>query len=73
MLMLAESERVQAFAQVPLDARFARFELTGLIDGALASSLSGGAEAPFLVVVEAKRGLEATSPSGSSMEKCSRR
>jgi hypothetical protein len=62
MLMLAENDRVQAFAQVPLDARFARFELSGLIDGAIASSLSGGAESPFLVVVEAKRGLEATNP-----------
>lgn len=62
LLMLAESRRVQAFAQVPLEARFARFELTGTVDGALATSLSGMAEAPFLVVVEAKRGLEAVNP-----------
>ena len=63
LLMLAESRRVQAFAQVPLEARFARFELTGTVDGALATSPSGTAEAPFLVVVvEAKRGLEAVNP-----------
>ena len=62
MLMLAESQHVQAFAQVPLEARFARFELTGTLDGTLATSLSGAVEAPFLVVVEAKRGLEAVNP-----------
>lgn len=62
LLMLAESRRVQAFAQVPLEARFARFELNGTIDGALATSLSGTAEAPLFVVVEAKRGLEAVNP-----------
>lgn len=62
LLMLAENRRVQAFAQVPLEARFARFELTGTVDGALATSLSGTAEAFFLVVVEAKRGLEAVNP-----------
>ena len=62
MLMLAESEHVQAFAQVPLEARFARFELTGTLDGTLETSLSGVVEAPFLVVVEAKRGLEAVNP-----------
>lgn len=62
MLMLAESEHVQAFAQVPLEAAFASFELTGTLDGTLATSLSGLVEAPFLVVVEAKRGLEAVNP-----------
>jgi len=63
LLVLAESREVQAFAQVPLEARFARFELTGTLDGALATSLSGTVEAPFLVVVvEAKRGLEAVNP-----------
>ena len=62
MLMLAESEHVQAFAQVPLEASFARFDLTGTLDGTLATSLSGVVEAPFLVVVEAKRGLEAVNP-----------
>ncbi|MFO0609811.1 MAG: hypothetical protein U0324_42020 [Polyangiales bacterium] len=62
LLVLAESREVQAFAQVPLEARFARFELAGTLDGALATSLSGTVEAPFLVVVEAKRGLEAVNP-----------
>jgi hypothetical protein len=62
MLMLAGSEHMQAFAQVPLEARVARFELSGTLDGAPATSLTGGVEAPFLVVVEAKLGLDAINP-----------
>ena len=62
LLVLAEHNDIRAWAQVPLRARFSHIELQGITDGMLASGITGVAERPYLVVVEAKRGLEAQDP-----------
>lgn len=62
LLMLAEQGHVQAWSQVLLRAQYPRFALEGIVDGVLASSISGRVEAPYLVVLEAKRGIEAKDP-----------
>lgn len=62
LLVLAERESIQAWAEVPLKAGYPCFELSGVVDGVLGKGLSGEIEAPYLVVVEAKRGIEAQNP-----------
>ena len=66
LLELAETDRVRAWAGVPLTARdpSTQTELTGIVDGVLAHEgvLAGAPGLPFLLVVEAKRGMEATDP-----------
>jgi hypothetical protein len=62
MLLLAEVGPIQAWAQVPLRAAYPGFELEGFADGVLGHALAGTIDAPYLVVVEAKRGLEAQNP-----------
>jgi len=62
LLMLAETGNIQAWAQVPLKAQFPNFEMEGIADGVLVSCIAGEITAPYLVVVEAKRGLEAPNP-----------
>jgi len=62
LLLLAEHPPVQALAEVNLQARYANFEIEGIADGVLAKSLSGFVESPYLVVIEAKRGVEGQNP-----------
>ncbi len=63
MLVLAEQQDIQAWAQVPLRAQFAHVELLGVADGVLGSGITSLVEsAYYLVVVEAKRGLENPDP-----------
>lgn len=62
LLFLAETERIVAQAEVPLAARIGDVELTGTADGAFGTPLSGELRAPFLIVVEAKRGVEGHNP-----------
>lgn len=62
MLMLAEQEHVQAWSGVPLKAVYPAFKLEGEVDGALAPSLGGRIQPPYLIVHEAKRGLHAPDP-----------
>ena len=62
LLMLAERGNIQAWAGVSLKAQYPCFELEGEADGALASSVSGRIKAPYLVVLEAKRGIDAPNP-----------
>jgi hypothetical protein len=62
LLTLAETEGVEAQADVPLTARLGEVELTGNADGALGSPSDGDLDAPFLIVVEAKRGVEGHNP-----------
>ena len=63
LLALAERDLVRAFAQVSLQATVAGAELRGEVDGVLAH-VGIGAEVmpPYLVVVEAKRGVEGSDP-----------
>lgn len=62
LLVLAEAEGVQALAAVPLTARIGDVELAGIADGAMGRAVAGELRAPFLVLVEAKRGVEGTIP-----------
>ncbi len=62
LLLLAEQADIQAWAGVPLQTQYANFAIDGVADGALGRSLAGRMEAPYLVVIEAKRGVEAQSP-----------
>ena len=62
LLMLAERENIRAWAEVPMRGEFSHFVLEGIVDGALARGPSGEAEAPYFVVLEAKRSIEAKSP-----------
>ncbi|NMF86034.1 hypothetical protein [Nodosilinea sp. P-1105] len=62
LLMLAEQDVVRAWAQVPLRAAYPAFDISGVADGVLGKGLAGELEAPYLVVVEAKRGIEAQNP-----------
>ena len=62
LLLLAEKDYIQAWAGVPLKATYVTFELEGEADGALAPSVGGRIQPPYLVVHEAKRGIHAPNP-----------
>ena len=62
LLLLAEQPPIRALAEVVLRAQYTQFEIEGIADGMLAKSLSGVVEAPYLVVVEMKRGVEGQNP-----------
>lgn len=62
LLSLAEGGEIQAWSQVGLAAKYPGFELDGIADGVLARCIDGYLEAPYLVVVEAKKGLDAENP-----------
>lgn len=66
LLVLAENNRVRAWAQVPIAARdpYSDAEISGIIDGVLAPEavLAGAPGLPFLLVVEAKRGMDGVDP-----------
>ncbi len=62
LLVLAEQGAIQAWAGVPLTARYSLFELEGIADGVLGEALAGRIETPFLVVVETKKGVEGQNP-----------
>ncbi len=62
LLFLAETDRIVAQAEVPLSARLGDVELAGTADGAFGTPMSGELRAPFLIVVEAKRGVEGYNP-----------
>lgn len=62
LLCLAETERIVAQAEVPLSARIGEVELAGTADGAFGTPAAGELLAPFLIVIEAKRGVEASNP-----------
>ncbi len=66
LLELAETGRVRAWAEVALAAKdpYSDTELSGIVDGVLAQEgvLAGTPGQPFLLVMEAKRGMGATDP-----------
>lgn len=62
LLRLAEHGHIQAWAGVPLKAAYPTFELEGEADGALAPSVAGRIKPPYLIVHEAKRGINAPNP-----------
>ena len=62
LLRLAEHGHIQAWAGVSLQAAYPTFELEGEADGALAPSVAGRIKSPYLIVHEAKRGINAPNP-----------
>jgi hypothetical protein len=63
LLSLAERDNVRAYAEVTLSATLGRGDLRGEVDGALATmGINSQAVSPYLVVVEAKRGVEGNDP-----------
>jgi hypothetical protein len=63
LLLLGERDNIRAFSLVPLAAALPRGELRGEVDGALAGmDIEADAMPPYLLVVEAKRGVEGRSP-----------
>jgi hypothetical protein len=62
LLLLAEQPPIRALVEVTLQARYAQFEIEGIADLALAKSVSGFVESPYLIVVETKRGVEGQNP-----------
>ena len=62
MLRLAEQGCILAWAGVPLKAIYSTFRLEGEADGALAPSVGGRIQPPYLIVHEAKRGVDARNP-----------
>jgi len=62
LLLLAEQGNIEAWAGVAMRATYLQFEMEGIADGVLGKCVSGFIETPYLIVVEAKRGLEAQNP-----------
>ena len=64
MLRLAEQGCILAWAGVPLKATYSTFRLEGEADGALAPSVGGRIQPPYLNLImhEAKRGVDARNP-----------
>jgi hypothetical protein len=62
LLMLAEQDYMRVWSQVPLHANYPHMELQGIADGILGMSVSGDIDVPYLLVIEAKRGLESPDP-----------
>lgn len=62
LLLLAEQDTIQAWSEVFLQAQYINFEIEGIVDGTLGKCIAGLMEAPYLVMVEAKRGLEGENP-----------
>ena len=62
LLRLAEHGPIQAWSAVSLKAAYPTFELEGEADGALAPSVAGRMKPPYLIVHEAKRGINAPNP-----------
>ena len=62
ILMLAEQGRVRAWSGVSLKTAYPTFALEGEVDGALAPATGGRIRPPYLIVHEAKRGLNAPDP-----------
>jgi hypothetical protein len=62
LLLLGERGAIRARAEVSLSATYRQFQISGIVDGALGKTIAARMVAPFLVVVEAKRGIEGSDP-----------
>jgi hypothetical protein len=62
LLTLAETATIEAWAEVSLFGRYRLFELEGIADGVLATSVAGRIESPYLIIVETKKGVEGENP-----------
>jgi len=62
LLLLAEQSTIEAWAEVPLSAQYPSFELEGIADGVLGRGIAGRMATPYLVMIEAKRGIDGVNP-----------
>jgi len=62
ILMLAETKRIKAWSEIPAEATFDHMILKGALDGVLGWTTAGLLETPYLVVAEAKRGVDSKDP-----------
>ena len=62
LLQLAEEANLQVWAEIALSAQYSQFELEGIADGVIGPSIAGRIQAPYFVMVETKRGIEASDP-----------
>lgn len=62
LLLLGEQGEIRARAEVPIAAQYPQFKIIGIADGALGKTIATRVVAPFLVLVEAKRGIEGSDP-----------
>jgi len=62
LLVLAEQGDIRARAQVPMNAEYRGFSITGVADGIMGKAIAERIIAPYLVVIEAKRGIGGEDP-----------
>jgi hypothetical protein len=62
LLVLGEQGEIRARAEVPIAADYPKFKINGIADGAIGKTIATRVVAPFLVLVEAKRGIEGSDP-----------
>ncbi|OQX27755.1 MAG: hypothetical protein BWK80_03740 [Desulfobacteraceae bacterium IS3] len=62
MLLMSEKDDLQAHAEVFLEAEYPCFVLNGIADAVIGKCQAGCLDAPYIVVVEGKRGLEGKNP-----------
>jgi ClpA/ClpB-like protein len=62
LLVLAEQDRLEAWAQLPLEAEYPGFGLKGIADGVVGHNISGLAKSFCLVLVQVKQGSGAQDP-----------
>jgi hypothetical protein len=62
LLVLGEYGEIRARAEVPLAAQYQKFHINGIADGAMGKTIGSRVVAPFLVILEAKRGIEGSDP-----------
>jgi hypothetical protein len=62
LLLLGEQGAIRARVEVSLSAKYRKFQITGIADGALGKTIGSRVVSPLLVVVEAKQGIEGNDP-----------
>lgn len=62
LLQLSEQDDIRALSGVLLQATYQNFSLDGIADGVIGRSITGRIEVPYIVMVEAKRGIEGQNP-----------
>lgn len=62
LLLLAERENIQVWAEVALRGQYPQFEMEGIADGVIGRSIVGRITTPYLVMIATKRGVEAQNP-----------
>ena len=62
LLILVEQDNIQVWAEVGLRAQYSQFDIEGIADGVIGRSGVGRITTPYLVMIEAKRGVEAQNP-----------